>query len=128
MSADFKIVESTRRTSHIEPVLHNEQIVNALADNLGNIIKLTRDIVDIQRMKVQSEAVLAKMEADRKMLLAEAESYAIKKNADTKNVIDRMKLIQELLRDFYTYNQGSTTGITSEDFTRIISVILSEMD
>lgn len=126
MSKDFEIVESTRK-NNIELKEQNEQLGNALADNMGSIIDIARNIVEIQKMRVQSEAILTKMEEDRKMLIASAEAYAMKKNADTKNIVDRMKIIQELLRDFYSYNQKSTTGLSGEEFTKIIADVLMNM-
>lgn len=127
MSKEFEIIESTRRTNDIELASQNSKVADALADNMGSIIEIARDIIDIQKMKVQSEAVLAKMEQDRKMLLAEADAYVMKKTVDTKSVVDRMKIIQELLRDFYSYNQKSATGLSGEEFTKIISDVLATM-
>ena len=75
-------------------------------------------------MKVASEAVLAKMEADRKQLLAEAEAYVLKKNADTNSVIERMNLIRMMMQDFY---QQSNQQITGEEFKQIITSIVDQM-
>lgn len=123
MMKDFEIVESTRAKGEVAE-RSNHRIEDALADNMGRIIDIAKDIVDIQRMRVQSEAVLAKMAEDRRMLTAEAEAYVLKKNADTKAVVDRMKIVQELLRDFYAYNQVSTSGLSGEEFTKIISDVI----
>ena len=128
MSNDFEIIESTRGEYGILPTQQNNRLVDALADNLGSIIDIAKEIVDIQKMKVQSEAVLAKMAEDRKMLLAEAEVYVMKKNVDTKSTVDRMKVIQDLLRDFYLYNQKSTTGLSGAEFTKIITDVLANME
>jgi len=128
MSKEFKIVESSRRTNDIESVSQNNKLANTLADNMGSIIEIAKDIVDIQKMRVQSEAILAKMAEDRKMLLTEAEVYVRRKNVDTKSVVDRMRIIQDLLRDFYSYNQTNTTGLSGEEFTKIISDVLATME
>lgn len=50
-----------------------------VSDNLPKIIDLASSIVEIEKMKVASEAVLAKMREDRLSLLAEAEAYAKKR-------------------------------------------------
>lgn len=127
MNNDFEIIEPTRRTSDIEPYSQNSILANALAGNIETIIGIAQDIVDIGRMKVQSDAILSKMEQDRKNLIAETEIYVMKKKADTKNVIDRMKIIQEFLRDFYSFNQKGKTGLSGEEFTKIISDVLASM-
>lgn len=126
MTNDFEIVESTRTRGELKESTKNK-LEDALADNMGKIIDIAKDVVDIQRMRVQSEAILAKMAEDRKMLTAEAEAYVMKKNADTKTVVDKMKVIQDLLRDFYAYNQVSASGLSGEEFTKIISDIIQSM-
>jgi len=99
----------------------DRKLVDALADNMGGIIDLAKDIVDIKRMKVQSEALLAKMDKDMAMLREEAEAYVMKKNADTKQIIDKMQMARLLLNDFY--NQKNTAGVTAEEFSLIIKSI-----
>jgi hypothetical protein len=124
---EFEVVESTRGMG--KPHLSStDKIIDAAADNFGAIIDLAKNIVDIQKMQIQSEAVLAKMAEDRKMLLATAEAYVMKKDADTKNVIDRMKMIQNLLRDFYVYNQNRETGLSGNEFSRIITELLAKTE
>ena len=100
------------------------KIGNAIVDNFGDILSLANDLVEIKKMKVQSDAILAKMKEDRETLIAEAEAYAKKKNADTSSVVERMKIIQEMMKDFYQHNNSSMTG---EDFSRVISEIVTQM-
>ena len=76
-------------------------------------------------MKVQSDAVIRKMEEDRKNLLAEAEAYATKKNADANGVVQKMQIVRDMMRDFYECNTNA--NLSGEDFSRIISSIVSEM-
>lgn len=97
---------------------------DTIADNFGDILSLANDLVEIKKMKVQSEAVLAKMKEDRETLIAEAEAYAKKKNADTSSVVERMKIIQEMMKDFYQHNNSSMSG---EDFSKVISEIVTQM-
>jgi len=133
MSRDFEIVQSRRNTPVVDQgdvtVLPSSQnnscIGDAIADNFGQILDLASNIVEIEKMKVQSEAVLKQMEESRKNLIAEAEAYATKKNADTDSVIQKMQMVRDMMRDFYQYNNNA--NLSGEDFSRIISSIVSEM-
>lgn len=102
----------------------SQKLGNAVADNFGRILDLAGSIIEIKKMKAVSDAYIAKMEQDRKMLLTEAESYAIKKNADTKSVVDKMNIIRLMMLDFY---QHSHAQISSEDFRQIITSIVDQM-
>lgn len=104
--------------------LENNKVVDTVVDNFGSILNLAYDITEIYKMKVQSDAVISKMEQDRKTLLAEAEAYAIRKNVDTNSIIEKMKLIQEMMRDFYKYNNSNMSG---EDFSKIISDVINQL-
>jgi len=121
MSDRFDIVDFPEKNLEKTSASMDNRLVDALADNMDSIIDLAKDIVDIQRMKVQSEALLKKMEEDRAMLRAEAEAYVMKKNADTKQIIDKMQSARELLKDFY--NQKNTSGVTAEEFSILIKSI-----
>lgn len=101
-----------------------DRMVDAITGNFDKILSLVGDVVEIKKMKVQSEAVLRKMEEDRKALLAEAEAYALKRNADTKSIVDRMNVVRMILKDFYEANDGS---ISSEDFRIIITETINQM-
>lgn len=102
-----------------------ENMINAVADNFDNILKLASDLAEIRKKQVQSQADLAKMQEERKWLIDEAEAYAMKKNADTKSVIERMTVIRLMMNDFYL--NASHSQITSEDFSKIITEIVNQM-
>ena len=135
MSRDFEIVQSRRNTptptvdqgdvTVLPSSQNSSRIGDAIADNFGQILDLASNIVEIEKMKVQSEAVLKQMEESRKNLLAEAEAYATKKNADTDSVIQKMQMVRDMMRDFYQYNNNA--NLSGEDFSRIISSIVREM-
>lgn len=133
MSHDFEVVQSKRNTPAVEcgdvivssPFQNNSRITDVIADNFGQILELAFNVVEIEKMKVQSDAVIKQMEESRKNLLAEAEAYARKKNADTDGVIKKMQVVREMMRDFYQYNNNA--NLSGEDFSRIISSIVSEM-
>lgn len=101
-----------------------QTLTQAAAQNFGKILELAGGLAEIKKMKVASEAVLAKMEADRKQLLAEAEAYVLKKNADTNSLIERMNVIRLMMQDFY---QQSNQKITGEEFKQIITSIVDQM-
>ena len=100
-------------------------IKQAAAENFGKILELAGSIVEIKKMKVASDAILRKMEEDRKMLLAEAEAYVEKKNADTRSIVDRMNVIRQMMQDFY--NQ-SNVNISGEEFRQTITCILDHFE
>jgi len=122
MSDRFPPAEFPKR--NIEPV--NNKLADALTDNMGSIIDIAKDIVEIQAMKVKSEAVLAKMEKDKEMLLAEAEAYVKKKNSDNALTIGKMQVAREMLKDFYI--QKNTSGVSAEEFAAVLKAIYDTPD
>lgn len=124
---DFEIVESTRGGT-LDKRAESNSLQDSLADNMGSIIEIAQDITDIKRMQVQSDAILAKMAEDRKMLLAESEAYARRKGIDTDAAVQRMKIVRELLQDFYRYNENNNSALSGSEFTQIISDVLSKME
>ena len=131
--SDFELVEVPSSQSSLEvsspkvPAGNSNGKVPAskiIGDNFPKILELAGGIVEIKKMKVASEATLAKMDKDRLALLAEAEAYAKKKNADTADIVARFTLVRDMMRDFYAANTGS---MTSEDFQKVISSIIEQM-
>ena len=129
----LKVVESKRRSvSNLDNntvIIDNEsnasdRLLNSVADNFGNILNLANDIVEIKKMSVQSEAIIAKMKEERAILLAEAEAYAKRKNTDTTSIVEKMKVIQAMMKDFYQFNNSN---MTSEDFSKVITEIVTQM-
>lgn len=142
---DFEIVESTRGNKPTQkdpiiitkpgkpgqPVSGKDKLLGAAADNFGEILKLAEEITEIRKTKVQSDAVIKQMAEARKTLLAEAEAYVMKKNADTKSVventkvvIEKMHVIRMMMQDFYAQNQQH---LSSEDFKAVITEIVDQM-
>jgi len=121
MSDRFEVVEFPENNLEKIPTPMDNRLANALVDNMDSIIDLAKDITAIQRIRVQSEALLKKMEEDRAKLREETEAYVKMKNADTKQIIDKMQMARELLKDFY--NQKNTSGVTAEEFSTIIKSI-----
>lgn len=101
-----------------------EKAMDMLSNNFENILNLAGSIVEIQKMKVASEACLAKMAEDRKRILDEAQAYAVKKRADTSSVVDRMNVIRSMMQDFYAHSNGNLSG---DDFCKIITEVVNQM-
>ena len=127
-SGKLELVESKRSLKSVDngevKNITVNKVADSIMDNFGNILNLANDIVEIKKMKVQSDAIILKMREDRESLLAEAEAYAKRKNADTSSVIEKMKVIQSMIRDFYQFNNSS---MTSEDFSKVITEIVTQM-
>lgn len=116
---------AVKKDGNDKPVRTNkDKLTDAVTDNFGRILDIATDIANIKKMQVQSEAILKKMAEDRKMLVAEAEAYALKKNSDTKSVVERMNVVRMMLKDFYDANHA---GVTSEDFRIIITESINQM-
>jgi len=122
MSDRFEVVDFPEKS----PASTDNKLTNALAENMESIISIAKDIMEIRKMQVQSEAVLAKMEADKEKLLIEADAYVNKKNADTTQIVSKMEKARELLKDFY--NQKNTSGVSAEEFSTVINAIYSLPD
>lgn len=115
----FNIVESNSRVS-----AKVGKVVEMVSNHFENILNLAGNILEIQKMKVASEACLAKMAEDRKRLIDEAQAYAIMKRADTSSVVDRMNVIRSMMQDFYAHNRGNLSG---DDFCKIITEVVNQM-
>lgn len=115
----FNIVESNSRVP-----AKVDKVVELVSNHFENILNLAGNILEIQKMKVASDACLAKMAEDRKRLIDEAQAYAIMKRADTSSVVDRMNVIRSMMQDFYAHNRGNLSG---DDFCKIITEVVNQM-
>lgn len=118
-----KVETSIPQNQH-EKLTKGDKAMDMLANNFDNILNLARDIVEVQKMKVASEACLARMAEDRKRILEEAQAYATKKRADTASVVERMNVIRSMMQDFYAHSQGNLSG---DDFCKIITEVVNQM-
>lgn len=125
---NLPVVKSTTKVSkpggNSTPTSSPQTLTQAAAQNFGRILDLAGGIVEIQRMKVASDALLAKMEADRKQLLAEAEAYVMMKNADTNSDTARMNVIRLMMQDFYQQNNQQ---MKDEVFCKIITDTIEKL-
>lgn len=131
----FEIIESGSRmpsrsdttnpaTTNPHTPTKGEKAMDMLSDNFESIINLAGSIVEIKKMKVASDACLAKMAEDRKRIAEEAQAYAVRKRADTSSVVDRMNVIRMMMQDFYAHNSGNLSG---DDFCKIITEVVNQM-
>ena len=102
-----------------------DKIAGAVAENFPRILSLAEGIAEIKKMQVQSEAVLKQMDKQRENLLAEAEAYVRKKNADTNDVVEKMKVVSDMMNNYYRYSGNA--NISGNDFRMIISDIVNSM-
>ena len=125
---NLPVVKSTTTVSkpgdNSTPTSSPQTLTQAAAQNFGKILDLAGDIVEIQRMKVASDAVLAKMKADCEQLLAEAEAYVKRKNADTNSDTARMNVIRLMMQDFYQQNNQQ---MKDEVFCKIITDTIEKL-
>lgn len=117
-------VETNTPQNQPEQLTQGAKAMDMLANNFDSILNLAGSIVEIQKMKIASDACLAKMAEDRKRILDEAQAYAIRKKADTSSVVDRMNVIRSMMQDFYAYSQGNLSG---DDFCKIITEVVNQM-
>lgn len=101
-----------------------DRLAGAVADNFDRIVDLASSIISYNAMKEQNDHAIKQMQETRALLLAEAEAYAKKKDADTKSVVERMKLIRDMMNDYYHHSNQSMTG---EDFCKIMTGIVETM-
>lgn len=135
---DFEIVESTRGNKPAQndpiiitkpgkpgpPVSGKDKLLGAAADNFGEILKLASEITEIAKLKVSTDAIIKQMAEKRKDLLAEAEAYALRKKADTNEVIEKMNVIRLMMNDFYEHSDAKISG---EEFKAIMTEIVNQM-
>lgn len=115
---------STPAPSQKDTPTKGDKALDMLSDNFENILNLAGNIVEIEKMKGATDACLKKMAEDRKRILDEAQAYVIKKDGDTRSVVDRMNVIRSMMQDFYAHNQGNLSG---DDFCKIITEVVNQM-
>lgn len=96
-----------------------------IADNFPQILSLVKDIIDLQKMRRQTDEELRMLEGKRAALLDEARAYVDKRHADTHNAVSRMNCIRDMLQDFYRSNERG--GLTSEDFRLIVCYAIENL-
>ncbi len=132
MNNDFEMVKSSRE-GNVGHVIQNAvnnldfeskgKLVEAAAENFGEIIKLADKVVDIRKIYAESDKQIAEMDAATRALQAEADAYVMKVTADSGKTLDKIEKYRLILNDFYKYNNGSMSGEVFADIMK--QIILS---
>ncbi len=126
---DFEIVPSDgeitfpKRNSDTD-IQGKEHLADAIADNFERVLDIATSIVEIEKINAQTNAYVSILEEKRKNLIAEADAYVKRVNADTQATVSKVEIIQRLMQDYY---QSGKNTMNSEDFSRIISEIIVKM-
>lgn len=132
MNDDFDIVTSTRGEVDLEANKgigllsgqDKEQLVLAVANNFETVLGLASEILEINRIEVQTEAIVKVLEEKKNLLIAEADVYVKKVNADTNAVISKVEMIRLMMQDYYKYGQDKMSG---EEFSKVITEVIHQM-
>ncbi len=127
--SDYEVVSGRRmnevKTADLEIQGTNKnRILDASIDNFDKILDLASDIVEMGKLKVQTDAIIRKMAEDRKYLLAEAEAYVMKKQSDTEQMVEKMNFIKDMMNQFYKHNDNKISG---DEFSKIMRDIIKEI-
>ncbi len=127
--SDYEVVSGRRMNEVKARELELEKtskgrILDASIDNFDKILDLASDIVQMGKMKLQTDAIIRKMAEDRKYLLAEAESYVMKKQTDTDQMVEKMNFIKDMMNQFYKHNDNKISG---DEFSKIMRDIIKEI-
>lgn len=132
MNDDFEMINGNRNNdvgNVIRDAVSNldsdskGKLVDAAAENFGEIINLAGKVVDIRKIYAESDKQIAEMDAATRALRAEADAYVMKVEADSNKTLDKVEKYRLLLNDFYKYNNGAMSGEVFADIMK--SIILS---
>lgn len=143
--SDFELKKSTRSVKKIDDAINPEivkpniskndnivfnkqnadKLINAAADNFDTILQIASDIVSIQKMKEQSQAIVRELDAKGNYLIKEAQAYVFKKEADTNQTIKKMEVVRLMMKDFYEH---APSNITGDEFSKIIIQFIDKID
>lgn len=121
---DFEIVERKPQT----PMYPKEgsgadHLQHAVAENFGRIMDCACAIAESKKLLAQADAYSAKVDADCRALAAEAKVYVDKLEADTKAKVSKAEVIRRMLKDYYLYGQERLSGT---DFSAVITKVIDE--
>lgn len=143
--SDFELKKSTRSVKTIDDAINPEivkpniskndnivfnkqnadKLINAAADNFDTILQIASDIVSIQKMKEQSQAIVRELDAKGNYLIKEAQAYVAKKEADTNQTVKKMEVVRLMMKDFYEH---APSNITGDEFSKIIIQFIDKID
>ena len=126
-NADVKQPEIIISKPQTQPTTTGKTAGDVISENFESIVNLASQYMEIKKGKVETDNQVKLLEQARKQLVTEAEVYCMKKDRETKDVVQRMMIIREMMNDFYAAAQQSQQPITSADFRIIITEIVNQM-
>lgn len=105
MAEDFELVSTKRGGlqkvwNELDKESKNE-IVKAVCNNFGDVVKLAEQVVEIKKMYAESDIRIAELEEKRATLREETNSYIDKMEAGTRRMVQRSEQVRTLLNDYY---------------------------
>lgn len=132
MIKDLEIVTGKRSRSlsnvndkPVYPEVLGSRVTDAVVDNFDKILDLASDIVDIQKMKVQSDAVINQMREQRERLKEETNDYVNRVKAETDKTVSHMEIVSKMMQDYY--NCGGNNKLPAEEFSKIIIQVINKL-
>ncbi len=116
-SPDIEVIPNAKQQT-------GNAVANAVADNFPRILDLAESLIECNKMKVQSDAVIKKMEEDRKNLIAATDDYCKRAEKDTERYLGKLDKIRLMMQDYNKYEKN--TRMSEEAFCSIITQIINE--
>lgn len=110
----------------VQPVNAKGEIVRALTDkdNINRILNIVGEMVSIQKIKELTKSQVTLLEQQRKTLQEETDAYVRKLRESTNGRIEKAKVIERMMSDFY---QNSDGKLSSDAFQAIISKVIDNV-
>ncbi len=110
----------------VQPVDAKGEIVKALTDkdNINRILNIVSEIVSIKKLKELTKSQVTLLEQKRKDLQEETDAYVRKLRESTNGQIEKAKVIERMMSDFYQKNDGK---LSSDGFQAIICKVIDNV-
>lgn len=119
---DVQQVEVTKSNNDPAKQPSTSQILaKGVVDNLPQMIELGKEIASIRKIKVMTDGEVKILEKKKQMLLADAEAYAIRKGADTKDAVTKMENTRKTLEMIFRNTDDRLSG---EDLANVIKSVM----
>lgn len=106
----------------------NDNLQNAIADNLANIVEIARSVVSIREIEVKTQSQIALLNQQQEVLRKEAEKFVMEESARRQTIESRgneaIKILQELRR---TLNESDDSDDIKREVIRVFSQSLDKI-
>ncbi len=102
-----------------------DHLQHAVAENFDRVLDCARIVVESKALLAQADAYSAKVDADCRKLAQETKAYVDKLEAESKSKLAKGDLIRHLLQDYYKSGQAP---LSSQDFSAIVSQVIDRYD